>query len=198
MPRTKLKQLQYFDKITSTGLTPNGYYLLCCIRDSKSSITLNDHTELRKLWKHEWITMPGNRLTQKSIDLIEDIESSFTGEIKKTPTKDARNEFKDMINKFIEIGPKGKLGSGRPWRSSPANLEKVFKWFFKNYKYKWNTILQATAIYLQEMERGNHKYTQQSHYFVRKNDYSKLADYCENFINDDFHDIKESHDEKIV
>ena len=42
MAKTKLKQLEYFDKITSTGLTPNGYYLLCCIRDSKSSITLNE------------------------------------------------------------------------------------------------------------------------------------------------------------
>ena len=195
-----LKQMQYFDMITSAGLRPDEYYLMCSIRDSISPSKINLHKELRSLWKHEWITVPGPscKLTEKGMKLVEDIESTFTAEKKKVNKRLMTENFKEMIQHFIDIGPAGKLGHGRPWRSSPRNLEKVFTWFFKNYKYSWETIIKATQIYLQENEKGNHKYTQQSHYFVRKNDHSKLADYCENVVHDNFHDFKESHDEKIV
>ena len=65
----------------------------------------------------------------------------------------------------------------------------------KNLKFN---ATEFNKKFLEESEKDNHKYTQQSHYFVRKNDYSKLADYCENVLHDNFHDFKESHDEKIV
>jgi len=197
MEKQILKPLDLFNEIVSNGLSPNQYYMLLCIKNSILSSNINVGVEMRILSNNNWVEGSPAKLTQKSIDLIDYIENQFNiQEQEKTKKKNILDE--EMILQFVELGPMGKLGSGRPWKSSPANLKKVFTWFFRNYKYSWDVILKATAMYINESEKDNHKYTQQSHYFVRKNDYSKLADYCENILHDNFNDFKESHDEKVV
>jgi hypothetical protein len=197
MDEKKLNPLNLFIELTTSGLSPNQYYVMLCIHKSILSCKVNVAVEMKYLANNDWIEGSPAKLTQKSIDLIDYIENLFNAEVKENVKKKASLDM-EMIEKYVELGPKGKLGHGRPWRSSATNLKKVFTWFFRNHKYTWETILQATAVYLQDMEKDNHKFTQQSHYFVRKSDYSKLADYCENVLHDNFHDLKESHDEKIV
>lgn len=197
MDRKISEPLKLFNELIINDLSPNQYYMLLCVKNSILSSKINIAVEMKILSNNGWIEGATAKLTQKSIDLIEDIEERFNANVQADVQKKIIINA-EMIDKYIELGPKGKLGHGRPWKSSPTNLKKVFAWFFKNYKYNWETILQATTVYLQDMEKDNHKYTQQSHYFVRKNDYSKLADYCENILHDNFHDFKESHDEKIV
>lgn len=197
MANKSLTPLDLFIELTESNISPNQYYTLLCIKNSILTSNINIGVEMRILTNNGWVENSPAKLTKKSIDLIDHIESKFNVEVKEKVKKKAALD-EEMIEKYVLLGPKGKLGSGRPWKSSPTNLKKVFTWFFRNYKYDWQTILTATMLYLEESEKDNHKYTQQSHYFVRKNDYSKLADYCENVLHDNFHDFKESHDEKIV
>jgi len=59
-----LKQMEMFDEMSVHKLSPNQYYLLCCIRDSISPLKINMHLELRSLLADGWLTSD-NKLTPK-------------------------------------------------------------------------------------------------------------------------------------
>ena len=172
-----LLQMEMFDEMSRNSLSPNQYYLLCCMRDSVTPIKINLHLELRALKAEGWLT-DENKLTPKSMSLIDIIEKLFSIQKKKTNNQLLGSGFKDRIIEYNEIFPKKKLRSGRAARSAPANLEKAFRWFFENHNYSWETVFAATKIYRAEQLETNDDWMQTSQYFIRKNDISKLADYC--------------------
>jgi hypothetical protein len=63
----------------------------------------------------------------------------------------------------------------------------MFRWFFQNHDYSWETIFKAAKIYRNEqLEDNNDKYLKTSQYFIRKNEESRLADYCYSVDTDGF------------
>jgi hypothetical protein len=181
-----LKQMELFDMITTAELTPNQYYLLCCINDSVTPIRMNFRLELKSLIEDKWIVEKENKylLEPKSHTIINQVEKLFKIQKTKTSTQLMNKNYKENILVFKNLFPNKKLPSGRAARSATKNLETCFRWFFENHDYSWDLILKATERYVSEYELDD-KYMTCSQYFIRKQPagtrtfISKLADYCE-------------------
>mgnify|MGYP003651856100 CR=1 FL=1 len=129
-----------------------------------------------------------NKLTEHALATINNIETLFI-----TPKKLKQNElmgddYKKDISDFINSFPTTKLPNGKYARSNTKNIETNFQWFFENYEYSWETIKQATNMYVSEYRANNYLYMRTALYFIRKNDgtktvHSDLADYCDKIKN---------------
>lgn len=174
--------IDLFNLITIEGLTPNQFYLLACMEESIASRSINIHTELRALASSEWID-ENNKLTPKAQVLLLTVGNYFSVNKKKTDMSIMGIDYMDNIRKYRDLFPKGKLPSGKPARSNDKVLEQNFRWFFENYSYTWDTILKATAHYVDEFEKKNFLYMRTAQYFICKSELDKtkqseLADYC--------------------
>lgn len=189
--------MEIFDLVSEKGLTPNQYYLLCSMRDSVTPVKINIHLELRHLISEQWVTKD-NKLTAKAHVLIDSIERLFIVAKKKTSLQLMGQDFKQNIITYRDKFPNKKLPSGKAARSSPKNLETVFRWFFDNYNYDWDTIFKATDVYVNEcLEKGD-KFMRTSQYFVRKNNLSDLADMCEAISTDGYTEAKANFNTRVV
>ena len=92
-----LKQMELFDVITSAKLTPNQYYLLCCMHDSVTPIRMNFKLELKSLVEDNWISPNQDKtehaLTPKSVTLVNKIERLFKIQKKKTSSQLMNKNF---------------------------------------------------------------------------------------------------------
>jgi hypothetical protein len=200
-----LNQMELFDMITSAKLTPNQYYILCCMHDSVSPIRMNFKLELRSLLEDKWLSVKDDKyvLEPKTYTLIKKIEKLFKIQKKKTSIMLMDSNYKEKILAFKMIFPNVKLPSGRAARSATKNLETAFRWFFEHHEYSWDNILAATEKYVDEYEMDR-KYMTCSLYFIRKQisgtkDFmSKLADYCEFVISGGEDDDKPIFHQKVV
>lgn len=173
--------MELFNLIIKEGLSPNQFYLLYSMKEGISTLNINIHQELRQLDMGGWIV--DNNLSPKAHSLIQQVEGFFKVQKKKTSNQLMGKESADNINKYREIFPKIRLPSGQYARQDPKNLETAFRWFFDNYSYSWETILEATARYVDQYERQNYKFMQTSQYFIRKQQSDKtwgseLANRC--------------------
>jgi hypothetical protein len=183
---TLLKQMEVFDMVTQKKLTPNQYYLLCCMRDSVTPLQLNLHLELRHLKATGWVEEVGEqkfRLAPEAVALINQIERLFKINKKKTSSQLIGKDYKEKINEYISLFPNVKLPSGKAARSAFKNVENCFRWFFDNNEYSWETIIKATEVYVNEYQSKNWKFMRTSQYFIRKQEAdrtfnSDLANYC--------------------
>ena len=174
--------MEMFNLITKEGLTPNQFYLLYSMREGISPFHINLHQELRMLSSNAWIS-DENKLQPKSLLLVQQIEGFFKVQKKKTNSDLMGEGAGDNIDKYQSLFPRKKLPSGKVARSDKTNVENNFRWFFETHKYSWETILKATAHYVDEYEAKNYLYMRTSAYFIRKTELDKsiisdLADYC--------------------
>lgn len=167
-----------FRKINNYGLNPNQFYVLYCISKGLQAENVNLHLELRPLKKLGLIDKTTLLITPAGIELLNDVQKEEVKAVSKKPVVEA-----DMIMMYLELWPKIKLPSGKPARSDRRNIETRFKWFFTNYSYTWDTVMKATAMYIEEYEAKGYKFMRTSEYFIRKSDadksvQSELANYC--------------------
>lgn len=171
-----------FNTLIRAKINPNQLYLLHCLRNGCSTININPYLEIRNM--PEGYLDANNQPTDLAIELLDELDAQFkTKSVKASKTNMGAN-YMDYITKYLNLFPKKKLPSGKLARSTPKNIETNFKWFFDNYDYDWETILKATAQYVDEYERNGYKYMQTSKYFICKSNIDKsktseLADYCE-------------------
>ena len=193
-----------FNKLIKNNLTPNQFYLLWCKKHNICPLlNLNLTIEYMRLTNDEWLLEDG-KLTGKAFVLVQELESFFKNSKKKTSSVIMGENFDDYISEYLEIFPKFKLPSGKYARSDKKNLENNFRWFFETHNYDWNTVIEATKMYVDEYERQGYKYMRTSQYFIRKQNSaektfeSELANYCEVYLNGGG-DYQESHfSEKVV
>jgi hypothetical protein len=196
--KTLLKQIEMFDEMLSNDISPNQYYLMCCIRDSISpGSIINIHLELRNLKSKGWLT-DKNKLTPQGVTLVEKIERLFRLKKNVTSTQLMQKGYKENIERYREMFPKLKLPSGKPARQAVGNLEKAFRWFFENYEYDWETIFKATALYIDEYRQKNWMHMRTSQYFIRKDNNSDLADVCDLMLNGGYEVEQRNHKIKVV
>jgi hypothetical protein len=170
----KLELKKMFDDIVKEGITPNQVYLIYCIDNKELTQNINVHLEIRGLEVGGWVK--DMSLTNKGKELISKLNSLY-----------GQTDVKDVtisnIESYNNLFPKKKLPSGKFARTNPKNLELAFKWFFKNFDYTWDIVLNATAAYVDEYEKKNYMYMQTSQYFIRKQQSDKswgseLANWC--------------------
>lgn len=181
-----------------TGLSPNELYLLWCIHNKTKPLNINAHTELRKLKSKSLIDDEG-KLSPMAIEFLSKMQNQDVPKVAVSST----DITDDYIEKYVMLFPKGKLPSGKQARADRRNLKANFIWFFKNYKYDWDTILKATALYVDEYERKNYLYMRTSQYFISKMNpdksrESELANYCSQIISGDYQDDTNHFSEKVV
>jgi hypothetical protein len=178
---------EIYDIMIKNDITPNQVYLLYSIDENISSPLINVALELRNLKKKGFVD-GNNKLKNKGQKLLDNLKSFYEVKKEKTNKIILGDNFIENIEIYRELFPSGRLPSKKPARSSPKNLEVAFRWFFKNFTYDWKTIIQATAMYVDEYETNNYMYMQTSQYFIRKQAADKswnstLSDYCEIIIS---------------
>lgn len=189
---------KFFDKITEGNLTPNQLYLLYCIKNKIEPETLNIHLELRALKLLEYIDSEFN-IKPKGELILQECESMVKTKTAKK-TVEVSHEF---IDSYRELWPNEKLPSGKYARSDKKNLMTNFIWFFSNYDYDMETVLKATALYIDEHANKNYKYMRTSQYFIRKSDIDKtvssdLANYCEIIESGNIPSTENPFEDKVV
>jgi hypothetical protein len=193
-----------FNKLVKSSLTPNQLYMLYCMKQNIiPSNFISTELELKRLKTNGWLTEEGV-LTGKAAQFVGEIDAYFKKSKKKTSEALMGEDFTKNIEVYLEIFPKFKLPSGKYARSDKKNLENNFRWFFENHTYDWDTVINATKMYVDEYERQGYKYMRTSQYFIRKLNpaektfESELANYCEVYLNGDG-DYTQSHfSEKVV
>lgn len=187
--KNNLDLMEIFMQILQKDLTPNQFYLMCCIRESVASKHINLHAELRSLIAKGWVkdltdaTGPKYILSPESNNLLEEMDGNFKVNKKKVNKAVMGDDYQKNIDAYLELFPKMRLPSGKAARSDRKNVQTAFEWFMKTYEYSWETILKATALYVDEYEAKNYMYMQTSQYFIRKQQSDKtwgseLANMC--------------------
>ncbi len=183
--------IKLFNKMVDFNISPNGLYLLYCIKNRKKPHVINQVFETRFLQADGFLN-DDLEITKKGEDVLVKLESTY--EIvdddkikKKTGLTDLD---KKNIEAYRELFPKGNLPSGSPSRSPIKELEKRFIWFFNNYEYDWDTILKATKKYVSQYEPEGYKFMKTSGYFIFKSSLDKtststLATYCDMILDGD-------------
>ena len=187
-----LKQL-----IQKSQLTPNQLYLLYCLFVDEKPVAINYHAELRALKLLGYVSNL-DKITETGVEIALKIPVT-----KKTVKKSVIEITDDCVNKYLDLFPKGKLPSGKLARSDKKNIKSNLEWFFKTYDYSWETVIQATAIYVDEYEKKNYLYMKTSQYFISKMNPdrtrdSELANYCSSVINNDYQSNDNHFSEKVV
>lgn len=161
----------------------------------------NNKSEVQELKKLDFIEENGE-LTIKAKKVITRFENYFVRAKKRTNIQLMGKEFLKRINEYRDIFPAGKLPSGKPGRVNVKTLENSFRWFFENYDFSWDEVIDATKMYVNAYRDNDYMYMKTSQYFICKTDkykvkHSELADYCD-MIRDGV-EIQDDHfKEKVV
>ena len=182
---------EIFNKLLQAQITPNGLYVLYCIKNKiKCSDSINFNIEVLRLKSGNYLT-ESLELSGNSLKFIQEIDGFFKKSKKKTSKNLMGDDFLDNIKLYNELFPKGKLPSGVPARVNVKGLENAFRWFFENFSYSWETVLKATDKYVDEYSMNRYNYMRNSQYFIRKQNTDKtwdstLATYCDMIEADDY------------
>ena len=165
------------------------------------SLPLDDvNEEVKQLIDLEMIK--DGDLTIKGKKIITRFENYFIKSKKRTSIQLMGKKFNTKLNEYREIFPAGKIPSGKPARVNIRTLENSFRWFFENYDFSWDEIIDATKMYVNEYRDKDYMYMKTSQYFVSKEDKNKvkssdLADYCD-MIRDGISTEDEHFKERVV
>lgn len=182
---------ELFSKILQHGLTPNAVYVLYCIKEKvKCSDSVNFSLEVLKLKSGNYLT-ENLELSGNTLKFIQEIEGYFKKSKKKTSKTLMGDEFLENIKTYNECFPATKLPSGVYARVNVKSLENAFRWFFQEFDYSWEIVIQATEKYVEEYSINRYNYMRNSQYFIRKQNTDKtwdstLATYCDMISQDDY------------
>tara|TARA_R100000995_G_C3484584_1_gene126391 strand:+ start:9035 stop:9559 length:525 start_codon:yes stop_codon:yes gene_type:complete len=142
------------------------------------------------------------KLTTKGKRVIVKFENYFIKAKKRTNIQLMGKNFVKRLNEYREVFPAGKIPSGKPARVNIKTLENSFRWFFENYDFSWDEVIDATKMYVNEYRDKEYMYMKTSQYFIAKEDKNKvkssdLADYCD-MIRDGVEPEDNHFKEKVV
>ena len=138
---------ELFQQILKEKMTPNQFLILYGIKKSLSLPLPNNKSEVQELKKLDFIKENGE-LTIKAKKVITRFENYFVRAKKRTNIQLMGKEFLKRINEYRDIFPAGKLPSGKLGRVNVKTLENSFRWFFENYDFSWDEVIDATIMYV--------------------------------------------------
>tara|TARA_Y100001972_G_scaffold124219_1_gene172954 strand:- start:137 stop:721 length:585 start_codon:yes stop_codon:yes gene_type:complete len=174
---------ELFQQILKEKMTPNQFLILYGIKKSLSLPLPDNQSDVQQLKSLGFIEQDGS-LSIKANKVIARFENYFIKAKKRTSIQLMGKEFLKRINEYRDIFPAGKLPSGKPARVNVKTLENSFRWFFENYDFSWDEVIDATSMYVNSYRNNDYMYMKTSQYFISKQDKSKvrtsdLADYCD-------------------
>ena len=192
---------ELFQQILKEKMTPNQFLILYGIKKSLSLPLPDNQSDVQQLKSLGFIEQDGS-LSIKANKVIARFENYFIKAKKRTSIQLMGKEFLKRINEYRDIFPAGKLPSGKPARVNVKTLENSFRWFFENYDFNWDEVIDATSMYVNAYRNNDYMYMKTSQYFISKQDKSKvrtsdLADYCD-MIRDGVEPEDTHFKEKVV
>ena len=174
--------LELFLKIQRYKITPNQCMILFAFHAGITPYAWGEH-DVKNLVEEGYLNKD-NSITPEGKKVILTLDNYFKVHKKLTDKQLLGESATDNINSYRDIFPKGKLPSGVPARNNVKILAENFRWFFATYDYSWDEVFDATKMYVNEYQKNNYLYMQNSQYFISKQDKhrvktSKLADYCD-------------------
>lgn len=164
------------------------YFLDCCRCSIKPASIINQDPEALVCRVKGFIDDNGN-LTEKANKMLDEFETYLVKRKTKITKEVLGEDFMEKVTEYRDAWPKKRLPSGELARQSVQELKDKLVWFFKTYpQYDWNTVLDATDYYNMVYEKKNYQFMVTSSYFIKKTNphtketTSKLADYCEQII----------------
>lgn len=161
-------------------MTPNQLFLLDSIEQhlDYGSYIPNTKIELMRLQDKGFLDDAFN-LTPAGTAILQECRTIDAPKKKKAAQ---HGDWSTQIETYRTIFPTGH-GSGKAFRSPVRELLPRFEWFFQNYQYSWDVVLEATRRYV-ESRKDDLTYMRTSAYFIRKQDSSKvdisdLGHWCE-------------------
>jgi hypothetical protein len=170
-----------FNELLKEGVTPNGFYVLCCLdKDQPVAQLVNFELEMSQL-PPEFTDFDQRNITAAG--------KAF---VKKHSPKAKVEVTDEMVKEFRDIFPNQTIPtSGKKAKATPGEIKSQFERFFKHYDYGWNVILNATRQYVDEYERKKpaYAYMRAANWFIVKQESgasvtSDLASYCESIVED--------------
>jgi hypothetical protein len=159
------------------NLSPNEYCILYCIYNNK-----NPKDELCYIPDELYNSLPDSGYLRENPDSTSNYPYSLTGEgLKLFETDD--DSFISFVETYRNLFPKGiKSGNGTPIKGDKQGVAKKMEWFIRTYpEYSFTTIIAATKLYVEQMQRKGYAYMVQADYLINKDGLSKLAAMCEDF-----------------
>ena len=192
---------ELFQQILKEKMTPNQFLILYGIKKSLSLPLPDNKSDVQQLKSLGFIEQDGS-LSIYANKVIARFENYFIKAKKRTSIQLMGKEFLKRINEYRDIFPAGKLPSGKPARVNVKTLENSFRWFFENYDFNWDEVIDATSMYVNAYRNNDYMYMKTSQYFISKQDKSKvrtsdLADYCD-MIRDGVEPEDTHFKEKVV
>jgi len=164
------------------------YFLDCCRCSIKPASIINQVPEALMCRVKGFID-DNNNLTEKANKMLDEFETYLVKRKTKITKEVLGEDFMEKVTEYRDAWPKKRLPSGELARQSVQELKDKLVWFFKTYpQYDWNTVLDATDYYNMVYEKKNYQFMVTSSYFIKKTNphtketTSKLADYCEQII----------------
>jgi len=177
-----MSQVKFLSYLVSKNLSPDEYAALYCIT-KKISIGPGYSVNYDSLYNEGFLSRKDSEWipTNKTKNTIKFVESLFIND--KNEKAHDEDTLNDLINKLQEVYPK-KNPEGRSIRSNTKDVKnRLFK-FLTAHDYSTDVILEAVTRYLKEQlnSADNGKYLRELRYFIMKGTESKLADYCQDVI----------------
>lgn len=167
------------ERLRGEGLTPNETFYLLSIRDGKEDVILGKMSNVGFLKEFSYVT-PEGKLTDKSNKYLNEVFKKIT--IKKTVTE---SDVKELSEKYVELFPKGVKSSNIPVKSNIRSvITKMIKFKSDYPKITDDTILAATAKYVEGKRKEGYAFMTCADYMILKNGVSLLATLCESYIEE--------------
>ena len=191
---------ELFQKIQKYKITPDQCLILFAFNENITPLNCGA-ADLLALFEEGYIH-EDKSITPEGQKIIVTLDNYFLINKRKTDTQLLSKDGKLNISQYREIFPAIKLPSGVPARNNVKILTENFRWFFAEYDYTWEDIINAAKMYVNEYRDKEYMYMQNSQYFISKQDKhkvktSKLADYCD-MIKDGVTTEEDYFKEKIV
>lgn len=123
-------------------------------------------------------------LTEKATEVYTDIEPNISLVEIASLLSTSEDDIEEFVAIFLDKFPAGiRNKGGEVVKAHPTDVKKKMKTFLKKYKYDKETILEATDRYLTRMKTDGYGWCNSAHYFISKDNISKLAAECELVMN---------------
>lgn len=178
-----MSQIKFLSYISTKGITPTEYASLYLLTQNVS-IGKGYDVDFDHLYNEGFVSRKdGNWIpTNKTKNMVKFTASLFIND--KNEKAHDEGELNKLIDKLQEVYPK-KNPQGRSIRSNTKDVKaRLFK-FFTAYDYSIPVVIEAVTRYLDEQlnSADNGKYLRELRYFIMKGTESKLADYCQDVVD---------------
>jgi len=171
--------------LNKEDVSPNVYSILACLYHGK-----NPKEVFKVIPDGTYITVETSGYVRENPTSQSSYPYALTG--KGMSLFEDTSPFATFVEEYRNLFPKGvKSGNGTPIRGDKQGVSKKMEWFLRTYtEYSKSTILAATKLYVEQMQRKAYAYMTQADYLINKDGVSKLAALCEDFDNKTAHMIK--------